>query len=132
MRAIVKEVLKVEKCPTNQVNIYFVTTEEISRLHQEFFGDPSTTDCITFPIDSPETAPSDHHVLGEVFVCPQTAHTYLLSHPGSVYEETTLYLVHGLLHLLGYDDLEPKARATMRAAEKRLMQHLLAKGLLLS
>jgi probable rRNA maturation factor len=40
------------------------------------------------------------------------------------YRETILYLVHGLLHLVGYNDLEPKDKAAMRRKEKSCMRKL--------
>jgi len=97
----------------DEISIYFVADRKICQLHQEFFNDPSPTDCITFPVDS--------SYLGDIFICPSAALRYA---PGNPYEETQLYLVHGILHLLGYEDLEPKAKRTMRKMEKKCMDHL--------
>ncbi len=113
---------------TDEVNLHFVTTCVISSLHEEYFSDPTTTDCISFPIDGPEKR-DGHHVLGEVFVCPQTAIDYCKKHGGDPSQETTLYVVHGLLHLLGYDDLSEKEKRKMRTAEKRHMKNLIKKNL---
>ena len=99
------------------------------RLHARFFGDPSLTDCISFPMDS--EAQEGYRILGEVFVCPQVARRYAESHKGDPYWETTLYVVHGLLHLMGYDDISEKERSLMRAAEGRQMRHLEKRGLIL-
>lgn len=133
VKAIVKEVLAFDQLSTDEVSICFVTTEEICRLHKEFFNDPSPTDCISFPVDALEDQGSGFHVLGEIFICPQTAFDYLKTETSSqdVYQEVTLYLVHGLLHLMGYDDREAGDRLEMRAAEKRHMENLLHKKLLL-
>jgi probable rRNA maturation factor len=133
VKPVVKHVLAAEKRHTDEVAVYFVTTEEISRLHKEFFNDPSPTDCISFPLDQ------DHaigfHILGEIFVCPKTAIEYVLKAGEEIneecYRETTLYLVHGLLHLIGYDDIEDDERKKMRAAEQRLMEPLIRQKLLL-
>lgn len=97
----------------DEMSVYFVGTRKISQLHKDFFNDPTPTDCITFPIDSA--------YLGDIFICPEAALRY---DPKSPYEETKLYLIHGILHLLGYDDLEPKAKQTMRKMEKKCMDHL--------
>lgn len=131
VRSVVKEVLKTEEFSTDEVAVYFVTTQEICRLHQQFFNDPSPTDCISFPLDDAEDQDSGYHLLGEVFVCPQTAIEYTQAHSGDIYSETTLYLVHGLLHLIGYDDIEEKERKKMRAAEAKHMENLFNKKLLL-
>jgi probable rRNA maturation factor len=100
-----------------QVVVHFVGKKRISDLHQQFFNDPSPTDCITFPIRNTEC-------LGEVFVCPEVALEYAKASQGNPLHETALYVVHGLLHLLGYDDLTPSQIRKMRQLEKQAMQKL--------
>ena len=99
-----------EKKIDQDVALYFVGIRKITQLHADYFQDPTPTDCITFPLND--------DLLGEIFVCPKAALDYNPKHP---YEETTLYIIHGLLHLLGYDDIDKKERARMRREEKRLM-----------
>jgi probable rRNA maturation factor len=121
-RAIVQAVLTHLNAPHSEVSIYFVTTRRICQLHKEFFGDPRTTDCISFPLEGTTD-------LGEVFVCPKTAIDYAALKKKEPFEETTLYIIHGLLHCLGYDDLEPNARRTMRKKEKSCMALIKRLGL---
>lgn len=113
---IIRSVLTLEKRKAESVIVYFVTKKKISALHQEFFDDPTPTDCISFPLDEKD--------LGEIFVSPKAALEYVKHSKGDVYEETTLYLVHGLLHLLGYDDLSDAEEEKMRLAEKRHLEKL--------
>ena len=127
-KALAKAVIAFEGQQCDEVSLQFVTTKEISRLHDHFFNDPSTTDCISFPLDDEG---EDYRVLGEVFVCPETALHYANSHHVSPLEEVSLYIIHGLLHLMGYDDLSPKDRKEMRAAEKRHLINLKHLNLLL-
>lgn len=117
----VKEILTFLRVDCEEVSIYFTTEEKIAALHEQFFQDPTPTDCISFPID-------DQH-LGEVFVCPSVAITYAKKHHIDPFQETLLYMVHGILHLLGYDDLDPKSKKIMRRMEKKCMDHLLKKHL---
>ncbi len=130
VKPIVKHILAQEKRHTDEVAVYFVGTEEISRLHKEFFNDPTTTDCISFPLDQDQSL--EYHNLGEIFICPKTAVDYALKNDGDVYLETTLYLVHGMLHLLGLDDIEEDDRQKMRAAEQRILEPLIRQKILLS
>ncbi len=116
LRALVEEVLKFTATSCREVSICFVSKRRIGQLHERFFSDPSPTDCISCPIDS--------EVLGEVFVCPKVAIEYARDHALDPYEETALYVIHGLLHLLGYDDLEPSEKRTMRKKEKQCMAHI--------
>lgn len=133
VKPVVKQVLDLENKKTDEVSVYFVETEEISQLHKEFFDDPTTTDCISFPMDEVEIG--GYHILGEIFICPKTALDYILKSSEEInedcYRETTLYLVHGLLHLLGYKDIEDNDRKKMRVAEKRHMEQLIQQKLLL-
>src|SRR5262245_31854076 len=117
VKRIVSSVISFEEKRYDEAAIHFVNTAEISRLHEQFFHDPSPTDCISFPMD--EEDQQGYRILGEVFICPQIAIEYSAKHSGDPYAETTLYIVHGLLHLMGYDDLDKKERSKMRSAERR-------------
>jgi probable rRNA maturation factor len=111
----------------DEASIHFVDTEAICALHAQFFNDPSTTDCISFPMDAADEP--GFRVMGEVFVCPETARDYIKIHGGDIYREITLYVVHGLLHLIGYDDIEEQDRTSMRHEEAKYLEHVQAKKL---
>lgn len=121
MQQITEHVILGEGQSCEEVNVYFVETETICELHEQFFQDPSPTDCISFPLDDEE---SPYRILGEVFVCPATAIAYAAQHQVDCLEETILYLVHGLLHLMGYDDLTQKDRIQMTRAQTKHMETL--------
>ena len=122
------------KAHVDEVSIYFVTTPEICRLHNEFFGDPSPTDCISFPFDQEKEG--GYFLLGEVFVCPQAAIDFVMTQGEELnedcYRETSLYVVHGLLHLLGFDDIRGEDKMKMQQEENRLMKDLIEKNLVLT
>lgn len=126
VRSVVKEFLSLAKIQTNEVSVYFVTEKKITELHKEFFNDPTPTDCITFPMD--DEAELGYHILGEIFISPKAAISFVqkkgISSQKEIYKELTLYLVHGLLHLSGYDDIEKKQRLQMRRLEKKYMAAL--------
>lgn len=113
----------------DEVALHFVSTSVICRLHAQYFNDPAPTDCISFPIDNSQE-PEGYRMLGDVFVCPETAMEYAVKKQADPYQELILYVIHGLLHLFGYDDIDPKQRREMRAAERRLQRHLRVLGLL--
>ncbi len=123
---IVSAVLEVTSVSCDEISIQFATKEEITVLHADYFDDPTPTDCITFPIDPPDEA----GLLGEVFVCPKVAQEYVQTNGGNEEEETILYICHGILHLLGYDDILDEDRAEMKQQEAFLMDALRKKGLL--
>lgn len=97
-----------------EVTVHLVSKKKITQLHKVYFNDPTPTDCITLPIRTPE-------ILGDVFVCPEAA---IECNPEDPYIETTLYIVHSILHLLGYDDIASKDRALMRKKEKECLAFL--------
>lgn len=124
-RRLVKEVASKEGEKFFECSLHFVDSATIAKLHNDFFNDPSLTDCITFPIDGPGVP---CRVLGEVFICPAVAVDYAASHGEHPLKETALYVVHGLLHLFGYDDIKVKERRLMKGKEKELMAYLSDKG----
>ena len=96
------------------------TDAALAELHAQFLDDPTTTDVITF-----EAEPG-FGTAGEVCVSADTAAAFAAKHGKDFSAELTLYVVHGWLHLAGYDDLEPTKKRRMRAAEARAMTLLQA------
>lgn len=102
-------------CPKGVLSLAIVTDEEIARIHQEFLQDPSPTDVITFPGDPEED------YAGEILVSADTAKTYASKHNLDFSRELTLYLVHGYLHLCGWDDRKSEDRTKMKEAEQKAL-----------
>jgi len=112
-----------------EVIIHFVTKKKISAVHRDYFNDPSPTDCISFPIDHPNE--KNPFILGEIFISPKVALEYAREHDLDPYEEASLYLVHALLHLLGYEDTEKEKRIKMKKKEAKIHSYLKEKKSLL-
>jgi probable rRNA maturation factor len=121
VRKALRELLGYLQILCDAVSVYFVSKKKICELHNQFFSDPTPTDCITFPMD-------DSH-LGEIFICPATAISYAKKRGIDPYRETLLYLIHGILHLVGYSDLDPADRKAMRKMERSCMDHLIKRGI---
>jgi probable rRNA maturation factor len=120
MRKAVSFLLKELKVVTDEVIFHFVSEKKISSLHEEFFNDTTPTDCITFPMD-PQGERTGYHVLGEAFICPKTALSYAKLHGTDPREELYRYVIHCILHLIGYDDMEASGRARMKRKERTLL-----------
>lgn len=127
---VTRDVLAFENAPPTRVHIAFVTDATARSLHQEHFNDPSPTDCMTFPVDAPCDAALPDGFLGEVVICARTALVEALRRKYPPTQELILYLVHGLLHLIGYEDTTESKRARMKRQEKMHMRRLEKKGLL--
>ncbi len=102
-------------CPNGELSIAFLTDKAIARIHADFLQDPTATDVITFEGNT------QFGSAGEICVSADTAAHYAAEHDHNLSEELTLYVIHGWLHLAGYDDLKPAKKRLMRAAEKRAM-----------
>lgn len=131
-----REVLSILNVITDEVSVFFVSDPFICRLHDRFFQDPSTTDTISLPLDQYDVYGDDHHILGEVFINPAAAEDFLKrqGHPInslSLYEELTRYLIHTLLHLCGYDDINLEDRKKMKRKENQLLCTLKKRDLLI-
>lgn len=120
--------LKELKVSTQEVILHFVTEKQISLIHKDFFNDPSPTDCITFPIDPLREEKTPDHLLGEAFICPKTALDYAKRHQLAPRAELFRYVVHCLLHLVGYNDLQPDERAKMKRKERFCLKKLCEEG----
>jgi probable rRNA maturation factor len=115
-----------EKFPIaeGELSIAFVDDATIARVHADFMDDPSPTDVITFPADpSLESA-------GEIIVSVDHAETRALELNEPFSRELSLYLVHGWLHLAGFDDRNHQDRSKMRAAEQEALDLLEGSGML--
>lgn len=96
------------------VEVAVVSDVVIARVHRQFMGVPGATDVITF----------DH---GEIVVSADTAKIAAAEHGHGVMDELGLYIIHGLLHLNGYDDREPRARARMHRVQERIWKLLVSR-----
>ena len=105
-------------CPPGALSVALLADPALARLHARYMGDPSATDVVTFPGDRA------NGVAGEVCLSADAAARQAARAGARLSEEITLYLVHGWLHLAGYDDRDPAARRAMRRAEARAMRIL--------
>jgi len=121
IKSIILKILKKEKVFFDEMAIYFVNKKKISMLHKQFFQDLSATDCISFPIDSIYKKIRPIY-LGDIFICPKIAIEYAKKKKLNLNEEIILYLIHAILHLLGYDDKEKKKKEIMKKKENSYMK----------
>lgn len=105
-------------CPPGELSLVFLTDAALAKIHNDFMADPTATDVITFEGNALAG------LAGEICVSADTARVYARRHGRDLSAELTLYVVHGWLHLAGYDDLLPAKKRRMRAAENRAMRLL--------
>jgi len=113
---------------TAELGVHLVDTKEMARVNWEFLRHEGSTDVITF--DHTETAPASQDVgasrklHGELFICVDDAIAQAKEFETTWQSEVVRYIVHGVLHLLGHDDLKPALRRVMKRQEDRLVKKL--------
>ncbi len=100
-----------------EIGVLIVDDRRIARLHDEWMQDPEPTDVITFDLGSDPP----RRLVGDIAVSAETAKRMAKELGWQPRHELAYYLVHGLLHLAGYDDLTPGDRRRMRKAERDVM-----------
>lgn len=103
------------------LGVRLVEETEMIRLNETFLHHAGSTDVITFPYDD---VPTQDRLAGEIVVCVAEAVSQAGRFRTTWPSELIRYLVHGVLHLQGYNDLRPGPRAQMKRAENRLLRAL--------
>ena len=110
--ALALRTLHGEGVTSGELSVSFVTTDEMEELHQRFLGEEGPTDVLSFPQDG------EHGLLGDVVICP----AYAAENNEDVEAELRTLLVHGVLHLLGYDHEDDTDRAQMWAQQEHYLE----------
>lgn len=116
--------------PATELSITFVDEKAMSELHEEWMDLEGPTDVMSFPMDElregreGELAPEG--LLGDIVICPTVAAQQARIAGHSPEEEMLLLLTHGILHLLGYDHVEPEEERVMFTLQRKLLLTFLA------
>ena len=122
LRRIVRFLLRDFLCANGyELGIYILEGEEMTGLNETFLRHSGVTDVISFNYAE---RPDGGLLQGEIFVCVDEARVQAARFGTSWQEELVRYIVHGLLHLLGYDDRRKRDRLKMKRREDQLLKHL--------
>ncbi len=120
-RSLLEEIPGLENY---ELGLHLVGAVEMARINQQFLNHSGSTDVITFDNSEPGVHATASSLHGEIFICLDDA----LAHArrfGTIWQsELTRYVIHGILHLRGYDDLSPELRRKMKREENRLLKGL--------
>ena len=117
-RALLEELLGLRDY---ELGVHFIGAAEMARLNEKFLGHEGSTDVITF---NHQENPGNEMLSGEIFICTNDALIHARRFRVSWPCEVTRYLVHGVLHLEGFDDTNPTVRRAMKKRENRLLKEL--------
>jgi probable rRNA maturation factor len=149
LREAIDRILAEEGVVSAEISLALVDDAAIRRINRDFLNHDYPTDVISFSLGLPCGLDSDHacepdctdsaaspdaaavpadrhsgrHLEGELVVSTETAIREAPAHGWSPEDELLLYVVHGLLHLCGYDDLTDAARPVMRRRERQVLAY---------
>jgi probable rRNA maturation factor len=118
-RRLLEELLGLQRY---QLGVRLVSANRMAALNKEWLGHEGPTDVITFDHRA-ETPDLDLH--GEIFLCPEIAAVQASQYGATREAEVLRYLVHGVLHLRGFEDHNPDLRRRMKRREDQLLGRLL-------
>lgn len=127
MRKAVRFALNYKDLKTTdpyEVSIIFVDEARIREINNDFRHIDRTTDVISFAFSEGEGAEYAPYLLGDIFICTDVVASHAEKYGTTFDEEMTFMVVHGILHLLGFDHHRKSEREKMRAAENVVMSRL--------
>jgi probable rRNA maturation factor len=117
MRQLVERVMIEEAVETASVSVAIVDNATIHRINRDYIHHDWPTDVISFLLSEPDEA----ELVGEVVISAEMALNTAADLDVNAGDELALYLVHGLLHLCGYEDDQPRGAEIMRARQSEIL-----------
>ncbi|QDT55572.1 Endoribonuclease YbeY [Caulifigura coniformis] len=136
LKSVIRAVLEDEQVASAEISLAIVGDEEIHRVNREHLDHDFPTDVISFLYSGNHDPNSvagkgtskrrgaGQALEGELVVSDETARREAPKHGWTAQSELELYVVHGLLHLCGYDDLTPGERRVMRRREREVIARI--------
>jgi rRNA maturation RNase YbeY len=112
LRKWINSVAKKEKKKIETVNYIFCTDSYLRKMNKEYLQHDYNTDVITF-----DNSTVEKNISGDIFISTERVHANARQYSSVFEEELRRVMVHGLLHLLGYDDKNEKRKNEMRKME---------------
>ena len=121
VRTLCEHILDDGKIKSGKINVVLVNSDTIHQFNKDFLQHDYPTDTISFPI---EDRRHEGHLEGEVLVCTEVAKRRADEFGWTAEEKLLLYIVHGMLHLAGFDDVTPEQQTVMQEKEREYLAML--------
>lgn len=133
LEEVARRTLEDERVASAVISVALMDNAAIHELNRQYLGHDYETDVLSFLLecqapdepltgDAPAPRGAGKRIEGEVILSVEMAAQLAEEFRWSIRDETVLYLVHGLLHLCGYDDLTPTEKRVMRARERDILR----------
>jgi len=112
----------------SEITVAFVSDREIARWNADYRGKPGPTDVLSFPAaygarhSAAKSSAQGREILGDIAIAPETARRYARKNGRSLANEIRVLMLHGVLHLMGYDHESDNGQ--MNKIEHRLRRRL--------
>ena len=111
-------------CAAGEITLRLVDREEITRLNRSYRQQDKATNVLAFPSCLPDSVILDQPLLGDVIVCPAVLQEESISLQKPLSAHWAHIVIHGVLHLLGYDHHNEEETLIMQGLETRLLDQL--------
>jgi probable rRNA maturation factor len=129
LKTIALKILELVDQDRAELSLAIVDNQEMQKLNAKFRNKDYPTDVLSFPSDA--VVPTGARVLGDVIISVDRAQSQAKERERTLQEEMVTLLIHGILHLLGYDhERSAKDAGIMRRREKKIYRSLCEQGLL--
>lgn len=125
VRKVVKHTLKKMEAEKSEVNIIFVGLEEIHEINKAYRNVDRPTDVISFALeDTEDVTVYEERVLGDIYICLDKVHEQAKEYGHTEIREMAFLIVHGLLHLLGYDHMIKEDEKIMFGLQEEILNEM--------
>ncbi|MCX7719098.1 MAG: rRNA maturation RNase YbeY [Candidatus Sumerlaeaceae bacterium] len=114
---VIKLVLEDRGRESAEVSVVFVDDAEMRNLNRTYRGANKSTDVLAFPMNKGKLASIGPDLLGDIVISVPTARKQAEANEHSIERELSILLIHGLLHLLGYDHMTDREEMAMKELE---------------
>ena len=118
--------IKIAQAKNYQIGISFVTTNEIKKLNLKYRGNDSATNVLSFGTNNDDEAKTKDFLLGDIVLCREIIKNEAKKYSKSYENRLKHMIIHGFLHLIGFDHEENDERISMEEIEKKIMNKISA------
>jgi probable rRNA maturation factor len=122
IRGTIFKILKILDCVDKEITLSFVDDEKIKQLNKQYLGKDKATNVLSFSLREDEYGNINPQILGDIVISVETAQKDAIQGNLTIAQEIDFLIIHGLLHLLGYDheNTTKKETSKMRKKEREL------------
>ncbi|MCM8799595.1 MAG: rRNA maturation RNase YbeY [Candidatus Omnitrophica bacterium] len=112
-------IVKLLKIKSIKLNVYFINEKMMRKLNKSFFKKNYSTDVLTFNLGDTKD------ILAELFICLKVAKRNAVLYNNPFLKEILLYIIHGILHILGFDDRTKKQKNLMEKKQEEILKKII-------